>query len=114
MPQSNLFIGIPIETYTMYLRLNSPQGFILQWFDDAEKTDPANQLAGKTLRVIIGEREAPVIFWDAVCSGNISTFAMTAEETDLPYELYDGLILQLDPVDGDIPLVNLRIEVGPS
>jgi hypothetical protein len=39
---------------------------------------------------------------------------MTAEETDLTFLLYDGLILLLDAVDGDVPLVNLRIEVGPS
>lgn len=110
---TNLTIGSPIETYTLTIRRLSPQGFILQWFEDKELTDPKTELNGTIMQIIIGRRDAPEKVFQATCVNHVSTFHVTPEDSDLEYNKYDGLILNNDG-GVETALVNLSIVVGPS
>lgn len=106
-----LQIGLPLPTYTLYIRRAGKHGAIITW--TREDGSPAVNLNGATLRMIIGERSAPVREFDAVVSNAVSTFHFTQEETDLPFDLYDGLIV-LDDAGDLTPMVDLRVVVQPS
>ena len=110
MSPTSLYIGNPIITYTMYIKRATPQGFVLEWYTDPESTIPATQLDGEIIRITIGD--APVVIYDTVCVGNVATFSLTAEQTNLPFQLYDGVIYLVGT--DDVPLVDLRVEVGPN
>jgi hypothetical protein len=110
---STLNIGTPIQTYTLWMRRRSPQGYVINWFSDDGLSSPMNSIDGKTMKIVIGPRDAPHKQYEAICTLNKSTFSLSPDDTDLPFDQYDGMILVSD-AGVDTALVNLQIMVGPS
>jgi hypothetical protein len=105
-----LNIGAEILTYKLTIRRRSVQGFIIEWYDGVT---PMASLDGQQIKVVIGSRDNPTKEYSAFCEGHISTFPIDEIQSDLPFNLYDGMIIRISP-SGETALVNLRIEVGPS
>jgi hypothetical protein len=106
-------IGTPVETYELHVRRNSVHGFVLEWYKDKAKTIPDNDISGRTFRVLIGQRTSPVKTWEAIASGNEATFVLSQEDSDLPFNRYDGSILMVEGAQ-ETALINLRVIVEPD
>lgn len=107
-------LGEPLPDFELYLYREGKHGLILDWYEDDAMTSPQNQLNGTVMHIIIGERSAPIR--DLVTTSvidNRATWHFTPTDTDLPFDLYDGMILLDD--GGDItPMANLRVVVQPG
>lgn len=106
-------IGTPVETYQLYVRRSSVHGFVLNWYKDAAKTIPDNDVSGRTFRVIVGSRNSPVKVWEATAVGNAATFLLSEDDSDLPFNKYDGSIIMINGSE-QTALVNLRVIVDPD
>lgn len=105
-----LQIGSEIETYKLTIRRRSVQGFIIEWYNGVA---PKVELDGQQIKIVIGDRDNPTKEYSAFCEQHIATFPIDETQSDLPFNLYDGMILRIGP-SGETALVNLRVEVGPS
>lgn len=103
-------IGTEIDTYRLILRRRSVQGFVIEWFEGSQ---PMSSLDGQKIQVIIGDRTTPTKVYETEAQGNTCVFSLDEDDTDFPFNLYDGLILRKN-AGGESALVNLRVEVGPS
>ena len=103
-------IGTEIDTYRLILRRRSVQGFVIEWYTGV---NPEVSLDGQTIQVIIGDRDNPVAIYETEAQANTCVFSLDEEQTDLAFNLYDGLIIRKN-AGGESALVNLRVEVGPS
>jgi hypothetical protein len=108
-----LQIGSPIETYDLYVRRQSLFGFVINWWTDDAHTIPRNDIDGKTFRVVVGDRAAPIKTWETVAEGNVTSFFLSVEDSTLDFSIYDGVIL-VSPGPDELALANVRIIVEPS
>jgi hypothetical protein len=106
-------IGQPVETYDIYIRRDSVTGFLIKWFKDNAKTVPNDDIDGFSFRVVVGSRTEPVREWTSVAQGNETQFFLSQEDTDLPFNRYDGSIIMINGVE-ETALVNLRVIVEPD
>ena len=109
----NLQIGSAIETYDVHVRRESAFGFVINWFEDAGKTIPKVDIDGKVFQVKVGERATPVKVWSAVAESNVTSFFLSVEDSTLPFDIYDGVVI-MSPGGDEVALVNLRILVEPG
>jgi len=108
---SEVTIGTPLQTYELFLVRRGVQGFTINWFN--ENGSAASSLNGKTIRVLVGDRDLPSKTYDVVAVSNTTTFNLTSEDTDFDFNRYDGMILLIEGAD-ETPLVDLSVTIGPS
>src|SRR5690349_10400492 len=108
---ASLVIGDPIETYDLYVRRKSVHGFVIHWYSDDAHTIPRTDIDGQTFRVLVGpDPDNPIKTWTAVAESNVTTFALSEDDSDLEFSRYDGLIVY----QGQTTLVDLRVIVEPA
>ncbi len=106
-------IGRSIPTYDLYIRRKSEFGFVIHWWEDDAYTIPVTDINGKDFQVIVGERDTPVQVWTTTAVGNTTSFHYTVDESDLDFDLYDGLII-MSPGPAELALADTKIIVQPG
>lgn len=107
-------VGDPLPSLNFYIRRNGKHGAIIDWYLDDAQTIPQTQLDGAVMQIIVGDRANPVkVYTTTSVVGNRATWHFSQEDTDLPFDLYDGLIL-LDDNGDQTPMANLKLIVEPG
>lgn len=106
-------IGKPIPTYNIYIRRASDFGFVIHWWSDEELVVPQDDINGRDFVVYVGERQDPLKTWTAVAAGNTTSFHLSVDDSDLPFDLYDGMVV-MSPGPSELVLANAKIYVQPS
>lgn len=106
-------IGEPLQSYQLNVRRKSKQVIEITWYDDDSHTDPAVEINGLTMTMIIGDREEPDAVWDATLVGNKATWTVSDEASDLPFSLYRGCVILTDNTGEESLLMALHVVVAP-
>jgi hypothetical protein len=106
-------IGSPVDDYELFLRRKGMQGFVIEFYSDTARTILQTGIDGLEMRVLVGDRSAPVKTWTAIVAGSKATYNLTETDTDVTFNQYDGLLLQVAP-GGETPIANLSITFDPS
>lgn len=104
-----MVLGQPLEDCRVYIKRASKQALALDWFNDVAKTVPSN-LTGVSMRMVVGDRDAPTKTWTASIVANRSTWNLSPSDTDLDGDYLSGVLIMNDG-SADILLFRLQIEV---